>query len=536
MLFLRPFFAHADESREIRSRIQMGSVQAELLVETDDKAGRLMPGDLACYRVTALNQGGRAWLRIRLQGENVDVIPGLWPLTLTGMSEEFVRRGDFLYCLRPLAAGERIQVFTGFQIPVYEELKEKESFVLRAVPEVMQDLGKTPDFGAQDPWSRWDTVAETGKWLLRDGNSHFVITAKQDQLEFKGQMFEGLLGLLPGERVTEELIVQNQTGQRAELRIRLHTELLSAKEQELLEKLSLSIERDGKRFYDAGFLGDALKNGISLGQFGDGTEKLRFLVTAPAELDNSWQKASASPVWSFSVREMGNPSGGSGGGSSGGGGSLNSESPGSGSSGKETDRASAIYTEPDAALRYGLRGGEWRLVDAESHLWQYVKPDGRLAKDGWMFLYNPYAREGQGEDAWFKFDAEGQMEYGWIRSENHNWYYCHAKSDGQLGAMKRGWHLDEEDGKYYYLDPLNGIMQTGWRKIDGKDYYFAGLSDIPEQTWYFEAFGQSLGDTAFGKWVYKRMGVRSYGSLYQKERTPDGSLVGEGGARYEASS
>ena len=75
---------------------------------------------------------------------------------------------------------------------------------------------------------------------------------------------------------------------------------------------------------------------------------------------------------------------------------------------------------------------------------------------------------------------------------------------------------------------------TGWRSIEGADYYFAALSDIPEQTWFYEAFDKALGETSFGKWVYKKLGIRSYGSLYQNEETPDGSRVDEAGRKIGA--
>ena len=51
---------------------------------------------------------------------------------------------------------------------------------------------------------------------------------------------------------------------------------------------------------------------------------------------------------------------------------------------------------------------------------------------------------------------------------------------------------------------------------------------------YYEAFDKALGETSFGKWVYKKLGIRSYGSLYQNEETPDGSRVDEAGRKIGA--
>ena len=65
-------------------------------------------------------------------------------------------------------------------------------------------------------------------------------------------------------------------------------------------------------------------------------------------------------------------------------------------------------------------------------------------------------------------------------------------------------------------------MLTGWQKIGEKYYYFATADDIPKQTWFFQ--------TNVGKWLYDAIGFRSYGSMYQNERTPDGRLVDAEGA------
>ena len=43
------------------------------------------------------------------------------------------------------------------------------------------------------------------------------------------------------------------------------------------------------------------------------------------------------------------------------------------------------------------------------------------------------------------------------------WYYY------EQGELKKGWLLD--NGDWYYLDPVTGLMQTGFITVDGKTYY-----------------------------------------------------------------
>lgn len=119
------------------------------------------------------------------------------------------------------------------------------------------------------------------------------------------------------------------------------------------------------------------------------------------------------------------------------------------------------------------------------------------------------------------------MTVGWYVTDNGVWYYCHEVSDGNLGMLVKGWHEDSQDGKKYFLDRKTGIMLSGWQEIDGHSYYFATASEVAQQSWFWKTFG----DTGLGKWMYERLGYRSFGSMYVNERTPDGQKVDEAGRK-----
>lgn len=169
--------------------------------------------------------------------------------------------------------------------------------------------------------------------------------------------------------------------------------------------------------------------------------------------------------------------------------------------------------------------GQWELIDAEKHVWKYKDGAGNYAKNGWIYVANPYSPKENKYD-WFHFDADGIMTFGWYKATDTIWYYTHEVSDGNLGMLITGWHDDAQDGKRYYMDEKTGIMLSGWQEIDGKSYYFTAYDETPGQTWFWE--------TGIGKWLYKLIGGRSYGSMYVNEKTPDGTFVGVDGARKEA--
>jgi len=110
------------------------------------------------------------------------------------------------------------------------------------------------------------------------------------------------------------------------------------------------------------------------------------------------------------------------------------------------------------------------------------------------------------------------LKTGWIYDEGH-WYYL-QKSGGfdaridslTVGELVRGWTND--NSTWYYLDPITATMQTGWKQLGNKWYYFRSSGAMATgwyqegSTWYY--LDQSNGDLKIGwqnlgnKWYYLR--------------------------------
>ena len=106
------------------------------------------------------------------------------------------------------------------------------------------------------------------------------------------------------------------------------------------------------------------------------------------------------------------------------------------------------------------------------------------------------------------------LKQGWIL-ENNNWYYY---SGTTRDTLKKGWHLDPQDGKWYYLNPLDGVMFIGWHNIGEKWYFFNNYTT----NWTWELRN--------GEWYFKNIeNSRPLGSMYTNEKTPDGFKVDKNG-------
>lgn len=166
--------------------------------------------------------------------------------------------------------------------------------------------------------------------------------------------------------------------------------------------------------------------------------------------------------------------------------------------------------------------GKWEQTDEKKMQWKYSDGRENYVKDAWIYTINPYSPV-KNTYSWFHFGKDGIMTVGWHKAADALWYYTSEVSDGNLGMLIKGWHRDMQDGRWYFLDRRTGIMLSGWQEIDGKSYYFATEEDIPRQTWFWK--------TGLGKWIYEKLGYKSYGCMYMDERTPDGRLVDKNGVR-----
>lgn len=99
----------------------------------------------------------------------------------------------------------------------------------------------------------------------------------------------------------------------------------------------------------------------------------------------------------------------------------------------------------------------------------------------------------------------------WYKTKSGLWYYF--LEDGVTKAT--GWNVEKDDNQTYYLDPNTGVMAVGWTYIDGSWYYF-NESHENEPNWY--ETGGGFYDS-FGK------KIKSYGSMFRDEMTPDGKRV-----------
>ena len=144
-----------------------------------------------------------------------------------------------------------------------------------------------------------------------------------------------------------------------------------------------------------------------------------------------------------------------------------------------SDKLTQTETQPTG---WNKQGGDW----------YYYKKDGKKAT-GWQNI----------KGAKYFFDEAGIMQTGWF-TQNNNTYFC-----AHNGKLTTGWN--QYDCFWYYMDPQDGHMLTGWQTISDSRYYFAkdgkmvtGWQTLNDNKYYFGDNGIALlgWQKINGSWYY----------------------------------
>ncbi|MGI5959117.1 MAG: hypothetical protein ACOX60_06870 [Massiliimalia sp.] len=163
--------------------------------------------------------------------------------------------------------------------------------------------------------------------------------------------------------------------------------------------------------------------------------------------------------------------------------------------------------------------GTWKQSPAG---WWYQNPDGTYPANQWKYLDS-----GKGYKAWYLFNQNGYITFGWQKVGN-TWYYMNCS-----GEMQTGWQFI--NNKWYYLNS-NGAMATGWVK-DGNKWYFMNKDGSMHFGWlswagyWYHLDSHGVMSTGWkqvnGKWYYM---YAENGRMAANTTTPDGYRVGPDGA------
>lgn len=231
-----------------------------------------------------------------------------------GLSESWIKVGDYYYYKNILNPNESADLFQGVFIPhEWDNDHAQQKLSLNIQIDAIQAEHFTPDFTSEQPWGNEEIeiCAHSGDrsavvnpyttmYVEFEGNSHKLVAVPED-------FFSNLGQAMPGDSLNDTVTLKNTTEDEVELFF--HTSLpdtLNEDQKSLLTKIELSIYLEGNKLYEGNLEAASLNSDISLGKYKSQENKnFTFQLTVPTELKNQYALVDTVVRWVFSVQQDG---------------------------------------------------------------------------------------------------------------------------------------------------------------------------------------------------------------------------------------
>lgn len=314
-------YGYFSDSLTVTNHIALGDVNIGLkeyqkkgsteVLYTNPKT--VIPGETISKIPRITNLAKPCWVRARITYKNDrNNVEGFQDEMILGMTEDWVKRGEYYYFTRILKRKESADLFQKVTVPAVwgkEHSGQKLGIVIQA--EAIQAANFVPDFSGMSPWGNQKIQRcvheEDGAAACRGEKMDLSVEFKGEAhklVSVPGDFFVNLGTAMPGDHFEDVVDVSNTTEKEAELFFYTAVKGQDSSQLELLKGIQLMIFMNDKKLYKGTLDSPGLEKEHSLGSFQPGQNgKLRFILKVPSEWDNSYALRKADVQWIFTVNE-----------------------------------------------------------------------------------------------------------------------------------------------------------------------------------------------------------------------------------------
>lgn len=335
LLAVTPAFAATHQfSTEVDNNITTGDVSITLEEFELDNNGNLipykdgkivMPNQKISKVIKITNEAEPAWIRAKAEFISRTGIDNLGQYMLGGISDSWIKRGDYFYYTKPVDRGEAIHFFEEVVIPPdWDETYSEKGFSVDITAQAIQKVNFDPSFESEDPWFGIpiEECVHTDYEVYHAGeNTEFTVVFENGVdgfIKVGDDFFKNFSAMMPGDTMTDSFIVGNKLSRT--LSIKFRTEVpdnQSEKSIKLLSDLTLTINRGNEVLYTGPLSAEALNDSIIIADLKHNeTETITYSIYMPKELQNASAMQHAKVRWIFSTEYTTSYGGNSGGGGS----------------------------------------------------------------------------------------------------------------------------------------------------------------------------------------------------------------------------
>lgn len=296
----------------------------EIPFSKEKKEIQVMPGMRISQIPKITNEAVDCYVRARITMEGKrEVERPLSVKDISGFSDAWVPRGDYYYYTEILETEDTVRLFDTITIPAEWDTKydakgvvdyyTRNDWELYIRVDAIQAAHFSPDFAGQSPWGVEGTDYEIQECIHEDEyevNAYQQINPPEFTVVYEGDakelvisqddFFTGIETLLPGD--IKEGVFTMENKKQGKQNFLFRTKVLE--EKEILEQITLKIETAERLLYEGPLNSRELDSYIGLCSLEQGeTKDVRFTLTVPKELDNSFTLNHCKVRWQFAVED-----------------------------------------------------------------------------------------------------------------------------------------------------------------------------------------------------------------------------------------
>lgn len=282
----------------------------DVKIQSEEYNTTLSPNMTVPYEPVITYRGIDAYVRARFIVSNENLTPDKF----NGLSDKWVRRGEYYYYTEPVKHNTVLSTFKSFHIPEkWDEssgdLRMGSDLTITALCDAVQADNFSPDFEKENPWG--DLFIEDNMY---DGNMYSEYTGDAGTpvfLKTKGSSRYALDSEMlcnrkfkPGDTYENDIVICNESSNSTELLFFVEN-VMARSAYNLLDVFTLKMYIDEKQFYNGPLRAESLNSWKSLIKMEPGTtHKVHYEIGAPAEMHNCYQLQEQNFVWNMTMHEV----------------------------------------------------------------------------------------------------------------------------------------------------------------------------------------------------------------------------------------
>lgn len=284
--------------------ISTGAVDIEIKeyndTQTFDEDGKfVMPGDEIVLIPRVNNLGVDCYLRTKIEYIiNDEIFPEID--YIDGNYSSWTKKEDYYYYDSIFPKKGHIDLFDKVTIPNLTSEYDGKTVMVRIVVEAVQSKNFNGNWDSVDIRKSIDRAYD----IDYEGESSIIYDDNTNRhILLDNSFFNKLGNMLPGDTVSENLIVLNKSSSKNEYYLSLDYDNLTDEELVLLQKIRLLIKKQNGEVLVNSNLENKNKYDLGIYKTGKG-ETLKIEVSIPEDVNNDFSKLYTKIKWNFSYKDL----------------------------------------------------------------------------------------------------------------------------------------------------------------------------------------------------------------------------------------